>query len=112
MALDGKTLKLCNCNRTMALDAKGLAAALKLTPPIEIHTELCRKQVASFHGALKDEACVIACTQEAPLFSELADRAGSSSAIKFVNIREHAAWSKAAANAPPSIAALPVLPDP
>src|SRR5438477_8249195 len=66
MALDDKTLKLCNCNRTMALDPKALAGALKLTQPIEIHTELCRKQVASFHGALKDEACVIACTQEAP----------------------------------------------
>ena len=77
MALDDKTLKLCNCNRTMALNPKALAGALKLTQPIEIHTELCRKQVASFHGALKDEACVIACTQEAPLFSELADRAGS-----------------------------------
>jgi hypothetical protein len=29
MALDGKTLKVCNCNRTMALDAKALAAALQ-----------------------------------------------------------------------------------
>src|SRR4029077_17026648 len=68
MALDDKTLKLCNCNQTMALDARALAAALKLKQPVEIHTELCRKQVASFHGALKDEACVVACTQEAPLF--------------------------------------------
>ncbi len=68
MALDDKTLKLCNCNQTMALDAKALAGALKLKQPIEIHTELCRKQVASFQGALKDEACVIACTQEARRF--------------------------------------------
>src|SRR3989440_2094446 len=111
MALDDKTLKLCNCNRTMALDPKALAGALKLTQPIEIHTELCRKQVASFHGALKDEACVIACTQEAPLFSELADRAGSSSDIQFVNIREHAGWSKEGAKATPKIAALLALAD-
>ena len=106
MALDDKTLKLCNCNQTMALDAKALVGALKLKQPIEIHTELCRKQVASFHGALKDEACVIACTQEAPLFSELADQAGSTSDIKFVNIREHAGWSKEGAKATPKIAAL------
>jgi ferredoxin len=111
MALDDKTLKLCNCNQTMALDAKALASALKLKQPIEIHTELCRKQVASFHGALKDEACVIACTQEAPLFSELADEAGSTSDIKFVNIREHAGWSKEGAKATPKIAALLALAD-
>src|SRR5258705_546754 len=111
MALDDKTLKLCNCNQTMALDAKGLAAALKLKQPVEIHTELCRKQVASFQGALKDEACVIACTQEAPLFSELADQAGSTSDIKFVNIREHAGWSKEGAKATPKIAALLALAD-
>ena len=111
MALDDKTLKLCNCNRTMALDARALAGALKLKEPIEIHTELCRKQVASFHGALKDEACVIACTQEAPLFSELADQAGSTADIKFVNIREHAGWSKEGARATPKIAALLALAD-
>ena len=111
MALDEKTLKLCSCNQTMALDAKALASALKLKQPIEIHTELCRKQVASFHGALKDEACVIACTQEAPLFSELADEAGSTSDIKFVNIREHAGWSKEGAKATPKIAALLALAD-
>src|SRR5438034_10696783 len=111
MPLDDKTLKLCNCNQTMALDAKALASALKLKQPIEIHTELCRKQVASFLGALKDEACVIACTQEAPLFSELADQAGSTSDIKFVNIREHAGWSKEGAKATPKIAALLALAD-
>src|SRR5438445_735097 len=111
MPLDDKTLKLCNCNQTMALDARGLAAALKLKQPVEIHTELCRKEVASFHGALKDEACVVACTQEAPLFSELADQAGSTSEIKFVNIREHAGWSKEGAQATRKIAALLALAD-
>ncbi len=111
MPLEDKTLKLCNCNQTMALDAKALAGALKLKQPVEIHTELCRKEVASFHGALKDEACVVACTQEAPLFSELADEAGSTSDIKFVNIREHAGWSKEGAKATPKIAALLALAD-
>src|SRR5882724_8930572 len=111
MALEDRTLKLCNCNKTMALDAKALAGALKLKQPIEIHTELCRKQVASFQGALKDESCVIACTQEAPLFSELADQAGSASELKFVNIREHAGWSKEGAQATPKIAALLALAD-
>src|SRR2546428_13174293 len=69
MALEDRALKICNCNKTIALDAKALGAALKLTQPIQMHTELCRKEVGSFQESLKDEACVVACTQEAPLFS-------------------------------------------
>jgi ferredoxin len=111
MAFEDKTLKLCNCNKTMALDAKALAAALKLKQPIGIHTELCRKEVGSFQEALKDDACVVACTQEAPLFSELAEAAKASTQLKFVNIREHAGWSKQGAQATPKIAALLALAD-
>jgi ferredoxin len=109
MALEDKTLKICNCNKTMALDAKGLASALKLKQPIQIHTELCRKEVGSFQEALKGEACVVACTQEAPLFSEIAEGAGAKTELKFINIREHAGWSKEGAQATPKIAALLAL---
>ena len=109
MPFDDRTLKLCNCNKTMALDTKALAAALKLKQPIQIHTELCRKEVGSFQEALKDESCVIACTQEAPLFSELAREAGAATELEFVNIREHAGWSKEGAKATPKIAALLAL---
>jgi ferredoxin len=111
MALEDRTLKVCSCNRTMALDAKALSAALKLKQPIQIHTELCRKEVASYQQALKDDACVIACTQEAPLFSELAEAAGSHTSLQFVNVREHAGWSKEGAQATPKIAALLALAD-
>jgi ferredoxin len=109
MALEDKTLKICNCNKTMALDAKALAGALNLKQPIQIHTELCRKEVGSFEQALKDEACVVACTQEAPLFSEIAEAANAATDLKFINIREHAGWSKEGANATPKIAALLAL---
>jgi hypothetical protein len=54
---------------------------------------------------------VVACTQEAPLFSELAEQAGSASELKFVNIREQAGWSKEGAKATPKIAALLALAD-
>ena len=113
MPLEDRTLRICNCNKTMALDASTLAAALKLKAPVRIHTELCRKEVASFEQALKDESCVVACTQEAPLFSELA--ASAQTALRFVNIRENAGWSKEGAKAAPKIAALlslAELPDP
>jgi ferredoxin len=111
MALEDRTLKICNCNKTMALDAKALAGALKLKQPIRMHTELCRKEVGSFQESLKDEACVVACTQEAPLFAELAESAGSGTQLKFINIREHAGWSKEGARATPKIAALLALAD-
>ncbi|MGB7543373.1 MAG: 4Fe-4S dicluster domain-containing protein [Burkholderiales bacterium] len=109
MPLEDRTLKLCNCNRTMALDARALAGALKLTQPIHIYTELCRKEIGSFEEALKDEACVVACTQEAPLFSELAEQSDAKTELKFINIREHAGWSKEGAKATPKIAALLAL---
>src|SRR5216683_3946178 len=109
MPLEDRTLKLCNCNKTMVLDAKALAGALKLKQPIQIHTELCRKEVGSFEQALKDQACVVACTQEAPLFSEIAEAANAATDLKFVNIREHAGWSQEGANATPKIAALLAL---
>jgi ferredoxin len=109
MALEDRTLKICNCNKTMALDAKALERALKLGRPIQMHTELCRKEVGSFQEALKDEACLVACTQEAPLFVELAESAKSQTRLEFVNIREHAGWSKEGAKATPKIAALLAL---
>ena len=111
MALEGKTLKLCSCNRTMALDAEALARALRSPAPITVHTELCRSEVESFTSALKDEKCIVACTQEAPLFSELAGRADSKTALRFVNIRESAGWSTESAGATPKMAALLALAD-
>src|SRR5665647_2171668 len=93
MTRGGKILKLCNCNRTMALDAHALARALKLSAPVTIHTELCRREVGAFNDALQSGDCLVACTQEAPLFAELAEQAGATHELKFVNIRETAGWS-------------------
>ena len=109
MALEDKTLKLCNCNRTMPLDAKALAAALKSKTPITIHTELCRKEIGAFNDALRDPEVLVACTQEAPLFAELAQAAGAKGDLGFLNIRENAGWSSEGAAATPKIAALIAL---
>src|SRR5450756_1231591 len=58
-----KTITLCDCNRTMALDAKALAHALALRSPITIHTELCRREVGAFNDALQGGDCLVACTK-------------------------------------------------
>jgi ferredoxin len=106
MSLEGKTLKVCSCNRTVPIDAKALATALKSGQPITVHHELCRKDSGAFHAALGDSDVIVACTQEAPLFGEIAVDAKSGASLKFVNIREQAGWSADRAQATPKIAAL------
>jgi len=106
MSLDGKTLKVCSCNRTVALDAKALSAALKLKAPLQVHDQLCRRDAAAFQAALGDQDVIVACTQEASLFGELAAGAGSHANVQFVNVREAAGWSDERAKTMPKIAAL------
>jgi ferredoxin len=100
MSLESKTLRVCSCNRTIPLDAKALAAALKSGEPLAVHHELCRKDAGAFRAALggSDEV-IVACTQEATLFSEIAQKS-----IRFVNIRELGGWSSEKST--PKIAAL------
>ncbi len=104
-----RTIKLCNCNQTMALDAKALGRALNLGAPAVVHTELCRRELGAFQAALKGGECLVACTQEAPLFTELAAQTEARDALRFVNIRETAGWSKESRQATPKIAALLAL---
>jgi ferredoxin len=115
MGLEGKTLKVCSCNKTVAIDGRALAAALKAGEPIQVHSELCRKDAAAFRAALGDTEVIVACTQEAPLFGEIADAAGARPNLRFVNLREQAGWSGEGARALPKIAALvaaAALPEP
>ncbi|HTP61308.1 MAG TPA: 4Fe-4S binding protein [Burkholderiales bacterium] len=115
MSLASKTLKLCTCNGTLPIDAKRLGEALKLREPPVVHRELCRKEAGAFQAALADPDLIVACTQEAPLFAELASAAQSQARISFVNIRELAGWSAEGKGAGPKIAALlagAALPEP
>ncbi len=88
------------------MDAKRLAAALRLPGVPVVRRELCRKQAGAFQEALSDADVLVACTQEAPLFTELAEAAQSQARLSFVNIRETAGWSAEAGEATPKIAAL------
>ncbi|MBP6008479.1 MAG: 4Fe-4S binding protein [Rhodoferax sp.] len=98
----------------MPLDARSLSASLNES--LTLHSSLCRREAADFlKAASGSDAVVVACTQEARLFNELADEAKSSAPIKFVNIRETGGWSRDAAKANPKMAALLAaahLPDP
>ncbi len=112
MTQDRRKLLLCNCNRTMPLDGKAVAGALGLDAVPHVSSELCRRHLAAFESAVKaGDDMVVACTQEAPLFSELRNEMKAAASIKFVNIRETAGWSAEAGKAAPKIAALLALAD-
>ena len=110
--------KVCNCNRTMPLDAAAgarLGTALG-TGPMPIATELCRHEVSTYLKSLDGvDDVVVACTQERSLFTELAQQKGTVAPLRFVNIRETGGWSAQAEQALPKMAALlaaAALPDP
>jgi ferredoxin len=100
----GKTrLFLCDCERSMTLDQSLPGDGFG---NVSRHRQLCRAEIADFEKALEGaESLCVACTQESPLFEEIAAEAGRE-ALRFVNIRETAAWSADAAAAAPKIAAL------
>jgi len=116
-----KTL-VCDCNRTLAIDASALARALGAdAAPDGVHSTLCRREASAFQRAAKSgDDLLVACTQESRLFMALAAETEGAPRIeerpiRFVDIRESAGWSKDAARATPKIAALIAaarLPDP
>jgi ferredoxin len=102
-----RIVAVCSCEDTMPLDQQAIA---KGTAGADLRTarHLCRSQIDRFRTMLADGATdlVVACTQEAPLFSEIAESAGFSGQLGFVNIRELAGWSDQAGAAGPKMAAL------
>lgn len=92
MATKSTRYLVCNCEKTMSLDAEVLGSAVG-KDKLPIHTHLCRAGIADFEAALAiQDDLIVACTQEAPLFSEIADEEGAESKIRFINIRENAGW--------------------
>ena len=99
-------LLICNCEDTMQIDANALAEKLGYRADLPLHTQLCRRQIAQFEAELDSGApLLVACTQEAPLFQELADERERED-IKYVNIRERSGWGEQGSESLPKMAAL------
>ena len=106
MAERPRKVLICSCDDTMTLDGGEIGRACRGAEVIEGH-QLCRAELERFRSAVAGGADVtVACTQEAPLFAEAAAETPDAGAMKFVNIRETAGWSKDAKAAGPKIAAL------
>lgn len=97
---------ICDCNKTMPLDADSLGAALD--EKLALHSTLCRHEAGDFQRAVTGTAPVIvACTQEKRLFAQIGEHTeGAVAPVRFVNIRETGGWSRDASKAMPKLAAL------
>jgi ferredoxin len=106
MADGPRTILICSCEDTMPLDGAAVRSVCRGSEVIE-GRQFCRAELERFRkAAASGEPVTVACTQEAPLFSEIADEMRDGNPLTFVNIRERAGWSKDAAKAGPKMAAL------
>lgn len=102
---DTRAVFVCSCERTMSPDRATLAE--HCGGRARFADQLCRSQIDLFKAALAEsEDIVVACTQEAPTFADVAEDAGYDGALAFADIRETAGWSDQAADAGPKMAAL------
>ena len=106
MADRPRTILICSCEDSMPLDGEGIRRACRESEVIA-GRQFCRAELERFRkAAASGEPVMVACTQEAPLFNEIAEEMRDGIPLTFVNIRERAGWSKDAANAGPKMAAL------
>jgi hypothetical protein len=104
MADRPRTILICSCEGTMPLDAQAVRRGCGGSQ-VTTARQLCRAELDRYRAALTAGAALtVGCTQEAPLFSEIA--ADRNADIRFANIRETAGWSADAANSGPKMAAL------
>ncbi len=107
--------RICNCNNSMPLDGAAIGKALG-EDALPVASQLCRREVGQYLQALEGAGrIVVGCTQEEPLFRELAEMKPAVAPLRFVNLRETGGWSEEARQATPKMAALLAaarLPDP
>jgi ferredoxin len=106
MADGRRHILICSCDDTMPLDAEATHRACRGSAVITAH-QLCRAELDKFRkAAASGEPLTVGCTQEAPLFGEVAAEIKNAADIRYANIRETAGWSADAALAGPKMAAL------
>jgi ferredoxin len=106
MAERPRKILICSCDDTMPLEPAAVRSACRSAEVIQ-GRQLCRAELDRFRdAAMSGVDLTIACTQEAPLFLDVAVQTPDAGKLGFVNIRETAGWSKDARAASPKIAAL------
>ena len=99
-----RKILLCSCDDTMSLDVDTVRRCCR-GATVETGHQFCRAELARARALINESVPVtVACTQEAPLFSEIA--AEGDSAVTYANVRETAGWSREGESAGPKMAAL------
>jgi ferredoxin len=104
----GKRRKVlvCTCERSMPEYGESVARGCP-GAQVESGNQFCDAEFERVRTILGGaDPVTIGCTQQAPLFSELAEDLGFAGELAFANIREAAGWSDGGADAGPKAAAL------
>ncbi len=106
MDMSDTTVVLCSCEDTMSPDGRTVGKACA-GAKIKTANHFCRSEIGYFvELASKPGKLMIGCTQEAPLFQNIAEDEKLAATLSFVNIREMAGWSSEGKKAGPKTAAL------
>jgi hypothetical protein len=101
MAETPRKVLICSCEDTMALGVDAVKRGCRGTDFVESRY-LCRAEIGKFRSAAANGGeLTVTCTQEAPLFTEVAGEIENAASLTFVNIRETAGWSSDASAAAP-----------
>ena len=100
------TVFVCSCEQSMPGFGNSVARGCK-SAQVQSGDYFCTAEHDRVRKAFGAGGPVtIGCTQQAPLFREIAEEMGFAGDLAFVNIRETAGWSKQGASAGPKAAAL------
>lgn len=99
-----KTLILCDCEGSQAIDATAISDATGLTCS-KVYSGLCMGQAQQAADLMAAGDCVVACQQERVFFEDLAEDTGAEPPA-FLDLRDRAGWSDEGAKAAPKMAAL------
>jgi hypothetical protein len=97
---------VCSCERSMPDYGDSVTRGCR-GAEIETGHQFCGAELDRVRAFLSGtDAVTIGCTQQAPLFQEVAEELGFTGGLAFANIRETAGWAEASAAAGPKAAAL------
>ena len=105
MTTPDRKILLCSCEGTMRLDPAKVRLGCK-GASLTTADHLCGAELDVFRAQAKAGRLTVACTQQQPLFEEIAGDEGLAAELYFVNVRETAGWSAEGADAAPKMAAL------
>ena len=84
---------ICSCEDTMPLDADAVRRGCRGARYRPRTISAAPRSSGSARPRREGEPLIVGCTQEAPLFSEIAAELKEPAPLTFVNVRETAGWS-------------------